>query len=320
MAVVILVVAMAFLTLWALININARDYVYQDVRRRDSIKPPVNPPAKIRPKDFPRDDQVDADTAWFKEAPKEDLSLLSKDKLVLRAVLIKQPNPRGLALVLHGWSTDRVSMAPHAAILYRQGFDVLAPDQRAHGESEGQYTCFGVKETDDALAWLQLMNERNYQSHIVIGTSMGGAVSLMLASRNRDQKLACAVSDCAYSSFLEIINAQLLMKSPKMPPLLRRMFVSSFSAFCQKDADFKVQQAAPILTIAKNQVPLLMIHGQEDRFVPYWMLDKLYAACQSEKQRLDIPVARHGESIYRDYALYERTLVAFVNAHVPKQA
>ena len=69
--------------------------------------------------------------------------------------------------------------------------------------------------------------------------------------------------------------------------------------------------------LKKTALPMLFIHGEDDTFVPYWMLDVVYDACASgEKECLSIPGAVHGEASWEDPELYWSTVEAFLEKYI----
>jgi fermentation-respiration switch protein FrsA (DUF1100 family) len=61
-----------------------------------------------------------------------------------------------------------------------------------------------------------------------------------------------------------------------------------------------------------NHVPVLLIHGEEDKFVPTWMSQANYDACPCKKKLLFVENAGHGSSVFENQELYERTEKEFL--------
>lgn len=82
-------------------------------------------------------------------------------------------------------------------------------------------------------------------------------------------------------------------------------------------AGFGFKEASAVEQLKKTKLPMLFIHGEEDTFVPYWMLDVVYGACASpDKERLSVPGAGHGEASWEDPELYWSTVDAFLSRHM----
>lgn len=65
--------------------------------------------------------------------------------------------------------------------------------------------------------------------------------------------------------------------------------------------------------VRKAKVPILLIHGDADTFVPYQMCEEIYKNCASEKKKLIIKGAAHAESYYKDREAYEKALDQLVD-------
>ncbi|MFR2965078.1 MAG: alpha/beta hydrolase [Anaerovoracaceae bacterium] len=65
-------------------------------------------------------------------------------------------------------------------------------------------------------------------------------------------------------------------------------------------------------SVAESKIPVLIIHGEADNFVPCYMAREIYDACRSEKELLTVPGAGHGLSYLIDSQLYEETVNDFL--------
>ena len=68
--------------------------------------------------------------------------------------------------------------------------------------------------------------------------------------------------------------------------------------------------------MARSVTPTLFIHGEDDTFVPYRMMDVLYGKCSAEKDRLSVPGAKHDESCEKAPDLYWAKTDAFVAKYI----
>ena len=60
-----------------------------------------------------------------------------------------------------------------------------------------------------------------------------------------------------------------------------------------------------------NRVPVLFIHGTDDKFVPLQMTFENYEACDAPKKLFIVPGAGHGMGYYVDPAGYQKMLAEF---------
>ena len=91
------------------------------------------------------------------------------------------PNARATLLYFHGYRGTSADFCFCIRFFHSRGFNVLLPDQRAHGRSGGKYICFGVKERFDCLDWIKFAGETLAQGLPVVldGISMGCTTVLL---------------------------------------------------------------------------------------------------------------------------------------------
>ena len=149
-----------------------------------------------------------ASDAWLKEYHAQDVYVTSKDGLKLHAYWVPAEKPRGTILLAHGYrSTFLVDFGLAFAFYHALGMNILVPNQRAHGESEGRYITFGIKESEDMLCWIDYHN-RNFGSYqmILSGLSMGASTVLFLADQELPGNVKCIIADCGFTSPYDILD------------------------------------------------------------------------------------------------------------------
>ena len=131
-------------------------------------------------------DRITEADRWLKEKDAKSVYITSADGLKLHGVWVPAENPKGTVLLLHGYSSTKLLDFGAAMPYYHEsGFNLLIPDQRSHGKSEGRYITFGVRECGDVLRWVDFHNQ-NYgeQKIILCGMSMGAATVMYAAVKN----------------------------------------------------------------------------------------------------------------------------------------
>ena len=264
-----------------------------------------------------RDDSwtLEGDSAWLDENS-EDRWLESHDGLKLHALYLARPEESHKYVVAcHGYGSIPQFMGGSAARFYEMGFNILAPAARAHELSEGRYISMGWLERRDIVAWVDTLVEQDPQAEIVLyGISMGGATVMMTAGEaDLSPNVKCVIEDCGYTSVWDEFAGQLeeLFGLPTFPIL------DAASLVTQARAGFGFKEASAVEQLTKSSLPILFIHGEDDTFVPYPMLDLVYNASASpDKERLSIPGAAHGGASWTDPELYWSTVEAFLEKHM----
>ena len=236
----------------------------------------------------------------------------SYDKLQLHSYVVTQ-NSNKWAIVVHGYGGSGKLMSDKSKYFYDMGYNVLIPDLRGHGKSEGDYIGMGWKDRLDIISWINFIIKENPNAEIVLhGTSMGAATVLMTSGENLPSNVKAIVADCAYTSAWDEFSYQLetYLKVPSSYILNVTNMVTKLKA------GYSLKEASALESVKKATVPILFIHGDKDKFVPYSMMDKLYDATSSPKEKLTIDGGEHANSDLVSPFLYWLTLEDFLNQYV----
>lgn len=254
--------------------------------------------------------------AWFEKQPFEDLEMLSHDGLLLHGYYLAAAVPTPKTVILaHGYTGSAEKDMLGFAKMYHEVFDynVLMPDDRAHGESEGSYIGFGWLDRFDYVKWIHFMlNRIGPHAHIVLhGMSMGGATVLMTSGEKLPEQVKCVISDSAYTSVKDILFYQ-AKRLYKLPTFVLIPLIHLVGFVCKLHAGYTFGEASTLAQVKKTCKPILFIHGGEDMFVPTRMLDFLYEASNGPKEKYIIPNAGHALAYPTDVAGYRQRVSAFL--------
>ena len=221
-------------------------------------------------------------------------------------------------IIFHGWRGSALRDGCGGSHLSRiAGHHLLLVDQRAHGESEGNVITFGILEKQDCLAWTQYAVER-FGSKVQIllsGVSMGASTVLMASALPLPSQVKGIVADCGYTS-PEAIIRKVCREDMKIPDRLAYPFVRVAARLFGR---FSMQDGGAVEAVKHTSIPILIVHGTRDGFVPHAMCREIYDACASQdKELLEIADAGHGLAYFYDRDAYERAVEAFHKRTVGK--
>lgn len=242
-----------------------------------------------------------------------DEEIESFDNLKLHGYKINNENSNVWVITVHGYMGSGAKMASYAENFYNMGYNVLVPDLRGHGKSEGDYIGMGWNDRKDILRWIDLILKENNNAKIILhGVSMGAATVMMTSGEDLPENVKCIIEDCGYSSVVDEFEDKLknIFNLPKTPILQAADLVSRVRA------GYWFSDASSVNQLKKAKVPILFIHGDKDDFVPYDMLDKVYNAADVEKEKLVVEGAEHANSAYVNPELYWNTISNFINKHL----
>lgn len=189
------------------------------------------------------------------------------------------------------------------------GFNVLLVDQRAHGLSEGRTITFGVKERFDCLSWIDYALNRfgkDIQIHLA-GVSMGGATILMASELNLPKNVRGIVADCPFTTPPAIIKK--VCKDMRYNPKIMYPFIYLGALLF---GHFKLNSSNSAEAVKHTNIPILLIHGEEDKFVPCEMSKEIKNNCVSYSELHTFPGAGHGISFIVDHEKYKQVVTSFL--------
>lgn len=247
---------------------------------------------------------------YMLEQPHEDVYLESEDGLKLHATYFPNGETGKAVICFHGYTSQGMKDYLGLSDYYlKRGYGMLLLDARYHGESEGTYIGFGCPDRYDALKWIKWLIARCGEEVQILlhGTSMGGATVLMTSGLELPKQVKGIISDCAFTS-PKYVFSHVLRSMYHMPafPLIQ---ISDYVN--RKKAGYGLDECNAAREVKKAKVPILLIHGDADTFVPCSMCDEIHENCPSAKKVI-IKGAAHAESYYKDMETYENSMNEFI--------
>lgn len=261
--------------------------------------------------------EIKEDVGWLiKDSNYSDKYITSFDNLKLHGYeIINKTKTNKWAIVVHGYTSEGELVSSKAKHFYEMGYNVLVPDLRGHGKSEGDYIGMGWDDRLDIIDWIDFILKNNPNSEIVLhGTSMGSATVLSVSGEDLPDNVKGIVADCGYTSVWDEFTYQLkaLFNLPSFPVMNLSNIVTMVRA------GYSLKDASPIEQVEKSKTPILYIHGDKDDFVPYYMMDELYNATNSEKSKLTVKNAGHGKADLVNPDLYWNTVSDFLDKYMSR--
>jgi len=216
------------------------------------------------------------------------------------AYFVHRDSSRRIAIVLHGWRNCAIDFFHIARIYHQQlGFNVLIPDLHAHGLSEGTTIGMGWNERHDVLRWMQVAARLFHSGDFVVhGVSMGAATAMNVSGEEMPQEVRSVryVEDCGYTNVWDEFHYEMAEEFglPDFP----LMYTSSL--LCKLSNGWSFGEASPLRQVGKSHAPMLFIHGDNDHFVPSFMVHPLYETKPGPKRLWITKGTAHALS-YRNY-------------------
>lgn len=279
----------------------------------------VDPQAS--PYEYGTDDQItkcktllDDCIGEFEAVPYEAVQIRSHDGLTLQGKYYHVAEGAPLEIQFHGYKGNAIrDFSGNWRIAREAGRNVLLIDERSHGKSEGHTITFGILERYDCLEWIRYACRRFGDVPMMItGVSMGAATVLMASGLDLPANVKAVIADCPFDAPSNIIK-KVLEKDMGLPvklvyPLIRMggMVYGKFNL----DAD------SPVAAVRRAKLPILLIHGDDDRFVPYPMSCNIHAAAPETIEFHTIPGAGHALNYMTAPEEYQRIVHAFTEKYL----
>jgi alpha-beta hydrolase superfamily lysophospholipase len=195
---------------------------------------------------------------------------------------------RGTVISLHGVADTRVSAVGTIERFGARGFDVIAYDSRAHGNSGGDACTYGFFEKQDLHDVVDTIEQVPSNPVILIGQSLGGAVALQEAAH--DPRVRAVVAAETFSDLRTVATERAPFVFTGW--ILRRAF-----QVANEQGHFDVDDVSPERAAATITVPVLLIHGATDVDTPPDHSRRIFAALKGPKRLIIVPGAAHNQSL-----------------------
>ncbi|NEP52987.1 MAG: alpha/beta hydrolase [Moorea sp. SIO3C2] len=196
-------------------------------------------------------------------------------------------------LYLHGNACNIGAYLEIAQRLHQVGLSLLLIDYRGYGRSEGKFPRESQLYQDAQVAWDYLVQQRgiNPQDIFVYGYSLGGAIGIDLAVRNRE--MAGLILEGSFTSMRDMADYEGKYGFLPINLLLTQRFDS-------------------IGKIKSIQTPIFLIHAIDDTTVPVSMSQVLFDAATVPKQLWLVPDAGHNDLTTVATSEYQQKIQEFV--------
>ena len=217
-------------------------------------------------------------------------------------------------VVLHGYSETMEDVYDIAMHYSEEGYNILIPDLRANGESEGSFYGMGWLDRLDVINWIDLILEENPSAQVAIhGVDVGADTALMLAGEPLKSNIKVVVAEGAYTSAWEVTKKEYKLRHPKLPVF---PFLYMMNPVMKVWAGYSLWEADATSQVKKAKIPILLIDGNNDTYVDGDMAEELNQAVASKHEMITIANGSHGDCRYADSDTYYDKALNFVNGNL----
>ena len=247
---------------------------------------------------------------YMQDVPEEEMTAES-DGLLLKGYL-RRNHSHDYVIAFHGYRATHteIDTLGFGVLFHELGYNVLAVDQRASGNSEGKYIGMGWLERKDVLAWVKLVTEKDSEARIILlGESMGAATVLAASGEDLPANVIAVIADAGYRNayvMFETSMKNIVGFTPKLLLNGASLWAKACAGYGFREADIRGQ-------VAKSTVPVLLFHGSKDSIVPYTNMRILYEAKEKGKKEMHAASgADHVASLFFLKEEYSETIQKFL--------
>ena len=244
--------------------------------------------------------------------PYERVSIRSEDGLKLDGRYYHVKDGAPLDIGFHGYRSNPITdFSGGSELSFQMEHNLLLIEQRAHGKSEGNTISFGILERRDLLCWVDYAIGR-FGTEVTIflyGVSMGGATVLMASNLELPANVKAIIADCPFTKPLDVILH--VGKTTAFPQWLIKPFAILGARIY---GSFDLMETDAIRAVQNAKVPVLIIHGEDDRYVPCEMSAEAAEVNPKMVQHHTFPGAAHGISYLVDTPRYHKIVKDFIHS------
>lgn len=252
-----------------------------------------------------------------------EASIAAADGVELKGWYVHPQKFNGNAVVLlHGITDNREGVAGYGRLFLDHGYAILLPDARAHGESGGQLATYGLKESDDAHRWVDWIFKHD-PPRCVYGFGESYGAALMLQSLAVETRYCAVVVESSFSTAREMSYERVsgpVHLQPWFGRTLGRPVIASAILYARCRYAIDLLQPSPLDALRASRVPVLLIHGANDRSVSPRHSLVLAAAAPDHVQLWLVPKASHTGAWSTAHQEFEDRVLGWFESHVGPQS
>ena len=262
-----------------------------------------------------KNDEMESAKDWIIDAKPEKITMESDDGyiFVARRIVVNKDGDNWVVL-LHGYNGNMEDVYDIARRYADKDYNVLIPDLRASGESEGSFIGMGWLDRLDVINWIDVIIADNPSANIAIhGVDMGADTALMVSGEPIKSNIKAIVAEGAYTSAWDVLQKEFKLRHEKWPVFPMMEMVNPVAKLW---GGYTLREASAVNQVAKTSVPILLIQGGQDTYVTETMANELNESVASAHELVVIPSGMHGDCRYADSDTYYNKVFDFVNAHM----
>ena len=214
---------------------------------------------------------------------------------------------KGTVILLHGYSSNKGQVLDEAAAFKNWGYHVMLLDTRNHGNSGGNITTFGYRESEEVKLAYDHIKQRGEKNIFLWGTSMG-AVAIMKAISEYKLEPSGIIIEMPFLSLQSHLKGRARTLGFPVQPF---GFLTTFWIGVERGFNglgFKLTRYTRNI-----HCPVLQQYGEKDEWVLKSETEAIFnSIASSDKNLVGYQDALHESFLRKDPAVWRREVESFL--------
>lgn len=221
-----------------------------------------------------------------------------------------------LVILVHGAGGDRVSIYPLAEEYIKDGFDVIAIDQRGCGENADDRVTFGINEALDVKAMVKFAREEIKADKVIVhGQSMGAETVAVYASNVTPGTVEAADAVILDSP---VPGMELMLKETfgdgDTESFMAKYLTGTSKAFMKAVNGIDYDDADTINVVKNDKIPTMVIVSDKDKVCLPDQVTQIYDNIACENKAIYHADSAHIEGVIDDPEGYMNSVEDFLKS------
>ena len=212
--------------------------------------------------------------------PFETIHLLTKANLSIESWYMPVDSPRGTVILFHGLGANKSTLLHQAYEFYLFGFNVMLVDLRAHGNSSGNVTTIGFRESEEVKLAYEYILKKGERNIILYGISLG-AVVIAKAIYDFNLLPSGIILEMPFDSLEKLFG-----KRGEMLGFPEEPFGTLVTFWASIERGFNGFNQNTSLYAEKIKCPVLMQYGASDKIVSVKEINSVFKHIASADKKL----------------------------------
>lgn len=242
-----------------------------------------------------------------------DIKVTAEDGNTVPATYFDNDSDK-LVILVHGAGGDRVSIYPLAEEYIKDGFDVIAIDQRGCGENADDRVTFGINEALDVKAMVKFAREEIKADKVIVhGQSMGAETVAVYASNVTPGTVEAADAVILDSP---VPGMELMLKETfgdgDTESFMAKYLTGTSKAFMKAVNGIDYDDADTINMVKNDKIPTMVIVSDKDKVCLPDQVTQIYDNIACENKAIYHADSAHIEGVIDDPEGYMSSVENFL--------